>query len=32
VVTHMEPDHSGSLMRLAQKHPEMKIAGNAKTA
>ena len=22
VVTHMEPDHSGSLMRLAQKYPE----------
>ena len=31
VVTHMEPDHSGSLMHLAQKYPEMKIVGNAKT-
>ena len=31
VVTHMEPDHSGSLMRLAQTYPEMKIVGNAKT-
>ena len=31
VVTHMEPDHSGSLMRIAQKYPEMKIVGNAKT-
>lgn len=31
VVTHMEPDHSGSLMRLAQEYPEMKIVGNAKT-
>ena len=31
VVTHVEPDHSGSLMRLAQKYPEMKIVGNAKT-
>ena len=31
VVTHMEPDHSGSLMQLAQKYPEMKIVGNAKT-
>ena len=31
VVTHMEPDHSGSLMRLAQKYPEMTIVGNAKT-
>ena len=27
----MEPDHSGSLMQLAQKYPEMKIVGNAKT-
>ena len=31
VVTHMEPDHSGSLMRIAQEYPEMKIVGNAKT-
>ena len=31
VVTHMEPDHSGSLMRLVQKYPAMKIVGNAKT-
>ena len=31
MVTHMEPDHSGSLMQLAQKYPEMKIVGNAKT-
>ena len=31
MVTHMEPDHSGSLLRLAQKYPEMKIVGNAKT-
>ena len=31
VVTHMEPDHSGSLMRLAQRYPEMKLVGNAKT-
>ena len=28
VVTHMEPDHSGSLMRIAQEYPEMKIVGN----
>ena len=27
----MEPDHSGSLMRIAQEYPEMKIVGNAKT-
>ena len=31
VVTHMEPDQSGSLMRIAQEYPEMKIVGNAKT-
>ena len=31
VVTHMEPDHSGSLMHLAQRYPEMKFVGNAKT-
>ena len=31
VVTHMEPDHSGSLMRIVQEYPEMKIVGNAKT-
>ena len=26
----MEPDHSGSLMHLAQRYPEMKLVGNAK--
>ena len=31
VVTHMEPDHSGSLMHLAQRYPGMKLVGNAKT-
>ena len=31
VISHMEPDHSGSLMRLAQEYPEMKLVGNAKT-
>lgn len=31
VVQHMEPDHSGSLMKLIEKYPEMKIVGNAKT-
>ena len=31
VVKHLEPAHSGSLMRLAQKYPELKIVGNAKT-
>ncbi|MCI8955972.1 MAG: FprA family A-type flavoprotein [Eubacterium sp.] len=31
IVQHMEPDHSGSLMKLIEKFPEMKIVGNAKT-
>ena len=31
VVQHMEPDHSGSLLKLIEKFPEMKIVGNAKT-
>lgn len=31
VVQHMEPDHSGSLLQLIEKYPEMKIVGNAKT-
>lgn len=31
VVQHMEPDHAGNIARLAEKYPEMKIVGNAKT-
>lgn len=31
VVQHMEPDHSGSLLKLIEKFPEIKIVGNAKT-
>lgn len=31
VVQHMEPDHSGCLLKLIEKFPEMKIVGNAKT-
>lgn len=31
IVQHMEPDHSGSLLALINKFPEMKIVGNAKT-
>lgn len=31
VVQHMEPDHSGSVIAAAEKYPEMKIVGNAKT-
>ena len=30
VVQHMEPDHSGSIMALVNKFPNMKIVGNAK--
>lgn len=31
VVQHMEPDHSGNIALLAEKYPDMKIVGNAKT-
>ncbi len=31
VVSHMEPDHAASIAILAEKYPEMKIVGNAKT-
>lgn len=31
IVSHMEPDHAGSLEMAAKKYPEMKIVGNAKT-
>lgn len=31
IVSHMEPDHCGSLQRLAELYPEMVIVGNAKT-
>ena len=31
VISHMEPDHSGSILRLAEKYQEMKLVGNAKT-
>ena len=31
VVLHMEPDHAGSIQVLAEKYPEMKLVGNAKT-
>ena len=31
VVSHMEPDHSGSMKAVAEKYPDMKIVGNAKT-
>ncbi|MBQ5440556.1 MAG: FprA family A-type flavoprotein [Clostridia bacterium] len=31
VVSHAEPDHSGSLKALLDKYPEIKVVGNAKT-
>lgn len=31
VVNHMEPDHAGNIGKLAEKYPDMKIVGNAKT-
>lgn len=31
VVSHMEPDHAGSIATVAEEFPDMKIVGNAKT-
>ena len=31
VVSHMEPDHAASIGILAEKYPDMKLVGNAKT-
>ena len=31
VVQHMEPDHAASIQVLAEKYPDVKIVGNAKT-
>lgn len=31
VISHMEPDHAGSLAVLLEKYPELKLVGNAKT-
>ena len=31
VVSHVEPDHSGSIKAVLEKYPEMKIVGNSKT-
>ena len=31
VTLHMEPDHAGNLLTLAEKYPSMRIVGNAKT-
>ena len=31
VVSHMEPDHAANLQAIAEKYPNMKVIGNAKT-
>lgn len=31
VVSHMEPDHAANIQKAAEKYPDMKIIGNAKT-
>ena len=31
VVSHMEPDHASNIQRLAEKYPNVKVVGNAKT-
>lgn len=31
VINHLEPDHSSNIKLLAEKYPEMKLVGNAKT-
>ncbi len=30
VISHLEPDHSGSIEAIAKKYPDMKLVGNAK--
>ena len=30
VISHMEPDHAGSIQALAEKYPDMKLVSNAK--
>ena len=31
IVSHMEPDHAANIQKAAEKYPEMKIVGNART-
>lgn len=31
IISHMEPDHAGSIMAIAEEYPMMKLVGNAKT-
>ena len=30
VISHLEPDHSGSIQAIVEKYPEMKLVSNAK--
>lgn len=32
IIQHMEPDHSDSFLRIAEKYPEVKVIANQKTA
>ncbi|MEG0656332.1 MAG: MBL fold metallo-hydrolase, partial [Mucinivorans sp.] len=31
VINHMEPDHSGEIMEIVRRYPNVKIVGNGKT-
>lgn len=31
VISHLEPDHAANIQKLAEKYPDMKLIGNAKT-
>ena len=31
VINHLEPDHSSNIVKIAEKYPDMKLIGNAKT-
>ena len=31
VISHMEPDHAGSIAKIVELHPEVTLVGNAKT-
>ncbi len=31
IISHLEPDHAANIQVLAEKYPNMKLVGNAKT-
>lgn len=31
IISHMEPDHSGNILNIIEKYPNIKLVGNAKT-